>query len=303
MNRFFADQDLDAAIDAALRRLGPGAGRARIEEEAWQWLQQGQREHGAQRKPTAARWLSASAVSAISRKPGTQRARLYDVMRKQVLHARDVDPDPALILHIRETSLLLPGHPASVLDDTAHTLAQLAEDTGLDTLYAPFLDLALEENARLLDRLPDVLGLHPALIPTIQVATQDNGWTDWLIQGVSLALASTTAGGRRGQVILSVNDCDRRAFGHRVHPDALVTHHEGHAHAAPAAHRDTETGWLQVSTADLPVHPFRSAGRPTDLQRLLRPGTDPGAIEQLLHTELLDSMHSGARKQLLLSWS
>lgn len=294
-----SDRDLDAAIEAAVRRLGPGAGRARIEEEALQWLQ---------RTPATAQsgqaiFLSASAITAISRKPSTQRARLYDPLRKIVLQARDVDPDPALLLHVRETSMLLPGHPASVWDDTARTLADLAEDTRLDTVFAPFLDLALEENGRWLDRLPDVLGIHPALLPTVQVATQDNGWTDWLIEGLAWALGSAASGGSRGHVIVSVNDCDRRAFGHRVHPEAVVHFRSGNRAGTTSSQRDADTGWLHVATADLPIHPFYSTGRTADLQRQLRPGTDPGSIADLLHTELLDSMHSGARKQMLLSWS
>lgn len=299
MNRIFADRDLDAAIEAAFRRLGPGAGRARIEQEAWQWLQGGASpSHRGQ-----AVFLSASAIPSISRKPSTQRARLYDVLRKLVLQARDLDPESALILHVRETSMMLPGHPTSTLDDTARILGNLADDTGLDTLFAPFLDLALEENARWLDRLPELLGIHPALIPTVQVATQDNGWTDWVVEGLAWALATAASGATRGQVIISVNDCDRRAFGHRVHPEAVVQHRMGQRPEGLASQRDAETGWLRVATADLPVHPFLSTGRPTDVQRLLRPNTDPGTIEQLLHTELLDSMHSGARKQMLLSWS
>lgn len=299
MNHRYTDRDLDAAIEAAVRRLGPAAGRARIEEEAWQWLSTS--------PPTSpqgqAIFLSSSAIPAISRKASTQRARLYDGLRKVVLQARDLDPDPTLVLHVRETSMMLPGHTASVWDDTARTLADVAEDTRLDTVYAPFLDLALEENARWLDRLPDALGIHPALLPTVQIATQDNGWTDWLVEGVAWALAAAASGGSRGHVIVSVNDCDRRAFGHRVHPDTVVHFRSIQRSAPPAAQRDIETGWLQVATADLPIHPFLSTGRPTDLQRLLRPGIDPGTIADLLHTELLDSMHSGARKQMLLSWS
>jgi hypothetical protein len=123
------------------------------------------------------------------------------------------------------------------------------------------------------------------------------------VEGVAWALGSAASGGSRGHVILSVNDCDRRAFGHRVHPETTVCHRSGPRVTASGPQRDTETGWLQVATADLPIHPFLSTGRPTDLQRLLRPGVDPGTIADLLHTELLDSMHSGARKQMLLSWS
>ncbi|MDA0379435.1 MAG: hypothetical protein O3C45_03240 [Bacteroidetes bacterium] len=295
-------QDLDAAIEAAIRRLGPAAGRARIEEEAWQWLQ------GTSQKPSSASssavFLSSSAIPAISRKPSTQRSRLYDSLRKLVLTAVDLDPDPdpALVLHVRETSMLLPGRASSVWDDTALTLADLAEDTRLDTVYAPFLDLALEENGRWLDRIPDALGLHPALLPSFQIATQDNGWADWLVEGLAWALAAASTGGIRGRAIISVNDCDRRAFGHRVHPETVVHYRLGHPASQDGPRRDAETGWLRVGTADLPIHPFLSTGRPTDLHRTLSRGADPASILNLLHTELLDSMHSGARKQMLLTW-
>ena len=196
--------------------------------------------------------------------------------------------------------MLLPGHPVSVIGDVFKTLTQALDDLPAATVFGPFLDLALEENVRYLERLPDLVTLHQDLCPTLQLATMENGWSEWVLDALSFALAAAASSGRRGVLILSANDCDRRAFGLRVHPEAVVIHHKGRSNAELASFAH-DNAWIAADSVDLPSHPSLPQARPADRFRMLGPGSDPSDIRALIHEDLLDGMRSGARQHLVLT--
>ena len=303
----YPDIALERALDEAIHRLGPSAGSEQIEREALRLLgaPSPSATHAASsyRMSTGTppiRHVSVSAARCASRRPSTQRARLYDLLRRMALQAAGVDSDlpptdGGLHLHVRDTSLLLVGHPPSMLDVLADVFAHILRDTPTSWIHGPFLDLALEENAPFLDRLSDLIPAHPALCPILQAGTLENGWSEWILDGMAWAIATALERGSKGQVIVSVNDCDRRAWGHRVHMDTVVVHGMNNADLAPLP-----VNWMGVSSADLSIHPMSPPIREIDTVRMLQRGSTPDILGQLMRSELKDALHRGIRKQVLL---
>ena len=309
---------LEKAVRVAARKLGRTASVTDVEQEALRMLaEDGFAPTPQQSSPSppghvvgntqlattdaVALHLSISAAPCASRRLNTQRATLYDLLRKELLSIPDAIRS-GVHLHVRDTSALLVGHPPDAAVIIAETLAAVAEDIPIAGISGPFIDAALTENLPLLERLPDLIGLAANVCPTVQVGTLDNGHPEAALSAVSFALAlASSARTGMNPVIVSVNDCDRRAFGHRVHQTAVVAHSRAASirtatGATPAGLNDE---WQSVSSADLPLVPGITPDRTTDLILTVQE-TGPDDIRGLLEERLLTGGASGARRQLLL---
>jgi len=310
---------LEKAVRVAARKLGRGASAEAIEREALNLLsmegfQPLSSPIGPSRKATPSGGtaiapllhVSISAAACASRRPTTQKARLYDVLRKGAL---ELSPDTRLRtrIHVRDTSSLFLGHAPEVLDDLVETLAHVANDTSIPGMYGPFIDAALTENLALIERLPDVLSAFPAVCPIIQVGTPDNGISESVVEALAYALALVPSGqAAGGSILLTTNDCDRRAFGHRVHADAIVVHQRNAVpqEENPGVSPSFPGSWHRVMAADLPLMiPGAANGGDHGPERIHPlPAGDAGAVFRLLDDALLSAPLSGARRQLVLTY-
>lgn len=251
--------------------------------------------------------LSVSAAPCASRRLNTQRARLYDRLRSTVLQLPR-ESETAVFLHVRDTSSLLVGHDADALLVIAETLADVQRDLPVSYVHGPFIDAALMENLPLLEHLPELLSISERLCPTVQLSTLDNGLSEHTLEAVCLGLAVTaqkgTGTGSR-PVIVSAHDCDRRAFGHRVHAEAIVAHHRHPAHGIGSGAGAGSVGpipedWQRVEMVDLPLLMHHVPQRTSDHITVLGSGDTPATLLSLLESGLLAGTPGGARRQLML---
>ncbi len=307
---------MEKAVRVATRRLGSSATPASVEVEALGILAAegyavsagpasgATRTHFLSDEAFAGHQVhvSVSAAPCASRRMNTQRAHLYDRLRKVALSIPETERAHA-VLHVRDTSSLLTGHDASSAVVVAETLSEVANDTGIHAIHGPFLDLALAENLYLLEALPEILAVSALLCPTVQIGTTDNGHPEASLEALSYAIATRLAGGAKGHpLIISDNDCDRRAFGHRVHSENIVWHRHVPPDAPESSHRLThlpET-WNQVMAADLPVFVGAPPVRMSDHIMDLAGSSSPVDIFDAIARTLLSAPSSGARRQLLL---
>ena len=246
--------------------------------------------------------LSVSAAPCASRRLNTQRARLYDRLRTVLAKTPSIGAS-AGYLHVRETSALTLGHPPESLLVIAETLVDVLDDLPVSHIHAPFVDAALPEHTALLDRLPELLKLSPRLCPTIQVATSDNGLDEQALEAICLALAvAARSGSGTHPIILSTQDCDRRAFGHRVHSDAVVAYVRPSQGAAPGATSldAIPHNWQRAGTADLPLLMEHTPQRTTDHVARLTADPTPHSVLSLISDGLLAGLTGGARRQLMI---
>jgi len=334
---------LEKAVRTAARRLGRSASAAAIEQEAlsllteagWRPTQEPapeplaqstrgaslapSREEATSRSaptahhtipghaaPPALRLhLSISAAGCASRRRPTQKARLYETLRSCLL---PLAPPlrSATSVHVRDTSSLFIGHPADVLDEVVQTLGHVAADLHLPHIVGPFLDVALPENIPLLERLPQALEGVSSVCPIVQVRTRENGFSHHALSALAYALALVQPRAEpRGMILLTADDCDRRAFGHRVHASSVVAYLRdpltapGAAHELPAI---PET-WTRVPHADLPLSLTRGIGQTTHSQEDRihpLPVADADAILTLMDDALLNGAAPGMRRHLTL---
>jgi hypothetical protein len=309
---------LEKAVRIAARRLGPDASDLDIEAAAMRSLvDEGYSPTSmAHPAPAGARsdfapvrldsrtelHLSVSAAPCASRRLNTVRARLYDRLRTVLAHTPPIVAS-AVYLHVRETSSLTLGHPPESLLVIAETLGDVLNDLPVSHIHAPFVDAALSENTTLLERLPELLKLSHRLCPTIQIATTDNGLDERALEAVCLALAvAARDGSGTHPLILSTQDCDRRAFGHRVHPEAIVAYARPSQGAVPG-NRSLDAipqTWQRVGSADLPLLIDHTPQRTTDHMVQLNPDVTPQSVLSLVAQELLAGPAGGARRQLMV---
>ena len=205
-------------------------------------------------------------------------------------------------LHVRDTSSLLVGHQPDMLLLVAETLAAVVEDIPVSGISGPFIDGALVENLPLIEKIPDLVGLNRLVCPTVQIGTRENGHPEATVSAVALALAvASSDGSAEGPVIVSVNDCDRRAFGHRVHPETVVAYSRPSLKEDPASFQapSRDAHRLNVATADLPLVAGTPPERSIDHMHRVGPSS-PEDIQRLLEEHLLKGASSGVRRQMLL---
>lgn len=253
-------------------------------------------------------WLhvSISAATSTSRRPPTQRARLYAILRSHLLPLPG-DVREAASVHVRDTSILFAGHESGVLVDVVQTLEEVAADLGVPRIFGPFIDLALTENLPLLERLPEALAGKHRVCPIIQLSTPDNGYSPLAVEAAALALSLIKPGpGSSGRLLLTTNDCDRRAFGHRVHAEAVVVHRRipVHGGAGEELLSSLPETWQWVTKADLPSIAMYSESAPTQplVQVYPVPSGAPDAALNMMNKTLLSSVPHGARGQLALMY-
>lgn len=173
---------------------------------------------------------SISLSGCTSRRPPTQRARVYDRIRRSgdaltlALHSVSSQlgiPLPVLELTTRDCTSLLSGHDTSEILNMAAAMNQACIDVGASEISGPFLDLSLDESTPYLDILPELLAVSGKCIPLLQIGTNQHPPDPDVIRSLALSLGihrhnPVSAGNR---VAVLVNGCDRRAFGQRVHAD------------------------------------------------------------------------------------
>lgn len=309
---------LEKAVRVAARRLGSDVSDIEIEAEAMRILSQDGFVAGDHRDPVPTgahhfpvptaqdhqtEWhLSVSAAPCASRRLNTQRARLYDRLRSVLTQAPYLGTSN-IYLHVRDTSSLTVGHPPEALLTIAETLVDVVRDLPVSDIHAPFIDAALPENIGLLERIPELLALSQRLCPTVQIATIDNGLDEPSLEALCLALAVATQQKQGSHpLILSTQDCDRRAFGHRVHPEAIVAFQRQPVGEVrePASLDALPESWLHVASADLPLLMDHTPQRTTDHVIPLAPEASPESILSLVSDRLLSGSAGGARRQLMI---
>ena len=254
-------------------------------------------------------WLhvSISAATCTSRRPPTQRARLYAMLRSHLLPLPG-DVREATSVHLRDTSLLFAGHEAGVLVDVVQTLEEVAADLGVLRIFGPFIDLALAENLSLLERLPEALSGKHRVCPIIQLSTPENGYSPLAVEAAALALSLIKPGpSPRGRLLLTANDCDRRAFGHRVHAEAVVVYRRSsvHGRAGEEVLSSLPESWQLVTKADIPsiaADSEFSVPRQPLVQINTVPSGAPDAAFTMISETLLSGVPHGARRQLALMY-
>lgn len=245
--------------------------------------------------------ISVSAAGCTSRRPQTQRARLYDLLRKQLLLVPGAERQRTY-LHVRDTSSLYVGHSREVVNTIGEVLSDVVRDMNLVHAHGPFIDAALPENLALIEQLPDLISVSDRICPLVQLSTVDNGHSRWAVEALAYALSLISSSRpKQHPLILSVNDCDRRAFGHRVHPESIVIHRRTATHepSAPSTESSLPSEWHLVASADLPMIPDGLPERTTD-HLLPLPDGGPDAVRRLIEDQLLSHATSGARRQVLL---
>lgn len=307
---------LEKAVRIAARRLGSAATEAEIEEAAVRLLVEdgfspataasatssGTASSVARLDNQSELHLSVSAAPCVSRRLNTQRARLYDRLRTVLAKTPSVGAS-AVYLHVRDTSSLTLGHPAESLLVIAETLVDVLNDLPVSHIHAPFIDAALAENTLLLERVPELISQSARLCPTIQLANSENGLNESALEAICLALAIAAQNGKGSHpLILSTQDCDRRAFGHRVHPEAIVAflRQPPGATSATTSLESLSTDWHRVGSADLPLLRHHTPHRTTDHVVQLSADATPESLLTLIADELLAGPAGGARRQLMI---
>ncbi len=323
---------LEKAVRNAVRRLGRSASADAIEREALSLLKEAgfQPENQAPAPNAYAApdtlgssaenrdnvimetdprtWLhvSISAATCTSRRPPTQRARLYATLRSHLLplpsHVRK-----ATSVHVRDTSLLFAGHEAGVLVDAVQTLEEVATDLGVLRIFGPFIDLSLAENLPLLERLPEALSGKHRVCPIIQLSTPENAYSPPAVEAAALALSLVKPGpSPKGRLLLTTNDCDRRAFRHRVHAEGVVVYRRipVHSRAGEEMLVSLPESWQLVTKADLPSISLDSESAPTQPLAPVYPVPSgaPDAAFTMMNETLLSGVPHGARRQLALMY-
>jgi len=232
---------LDLIVEAAIKRLGTRASASDVEVEAVRIMER--RAPVSPSVPIRSICVSVSLASSTSRRSATQFARVYDNLRLALdsfqwdvaealnLSASNSLPCP-LHLHVRQTGNLFVGHAPTEILSVATSLSRLAQDVGLDRVTGPFLDLSHPDNLSQVEIIPELLSLHPAIHPVIQIGTREQGLDADVIRALCLALSirgqnrPSAEAGSAGATII-VNGCDQRAFGHRVHPQEVLFSMDG----------------------------------------------------------------------------
>ena len=170
--------------------------------------------------------LSLSLASCTSRRSRTQRAAIYDTVRRVGNVARIVadellkgpnGPSPSIELSIRDFTSLLAGHSYEEIPELCASLETACVDAGIDTCRAPFLDLSLPNSIGLLTILPDILSRFSTLHPIVQIGTDCHPPDSEVILGVALAVGIASGSVNRASSFDVVNSgCDRRTDGMRL---------------------------------------------------------------------------------------
>ncbi len=177
---------------------------------------------------------SISLANCSSRRSATQRSHVYDEIRKCADKLQDrmhstaesagMSNVPALEISVRDSTNLWSGHPVSEFLTISDAINQAAVDSGAARAIGPFLDLSLPSYFGFLEVFPEMLGRWTRLEPIIQMGTDQDPPNDEVVYGVALALAIHRHQPQKNdsKVALTVNGCDRRAFGRRVHASTVA---------------------------------------------------------------------------------
>ena len=171
---------------------------------------------------------SISLAACSSRRSSTQRARVYDHVKKSAdtfsEAIRNASREaafqfmPRIMVSLRDCTNLFAGHGPEELLNVSEAISQAAQDASVEHVLGPFLDLTLSDGFDKVDLIPDCLTRFKNLIPAIQVGTEQDGFNDEMAIaiGYALGIASNQSRDHASRIAIEVNGCNRRAFGRRV---------------------------------------------------------------------------------------
>jgi len=225
--------DFNEIVSTAMASLSGSPTSSEVEAAAIRLIGQRENPHGRVAPVLQAVGCSISVAACTSRRSATQRARVYDHVRRsthqvlsgmhQVAQASGMSTLPHLEISIREATGLWAGHEVDEYLSVSDAIHQAVQDAGGHKATGPFLDLSLPEYFGHIDALPEILKQFKHLRPLIQIGTDQDPPSDDVLEALSLVLAihRVSAPEHDSTLALVVNGCDRRAFGRRAACDVL----------------------------------------------------------------------------------